>query len=207
MGKKLFIVRLNWVDCITLSGVITTSIATGLALNGFFTLALAMLFMTMVTDALDGVLARKFKLERPFGRYLDGFIDVLEYLVVPSLLLYSWGFNTPFYAAVLMFFIMAGVVRLSVFNEIGNVKGADDGLSYLGMPVFWATFITAGAYLLGLLLPLWLLFPALAIILIAYAVAMVYNDRFYKFKSLKVILFLTGGQALFFFCLHLIGVY
>ena len=79
-GAFPFIVRLNRVDCLTLSSVVTTALATAMTLDQHFHLAMALLFVAMGCDGLDGLLARKWGLARNFGRYLDGFMDVLIYL-------------------------------------------------------------------------------------------------------------------------------
>jgi CDP-diacylglycerol---serine O-phosphatidyltransferase len=204
--KKRFIITLNWVDCITLSGIALTLISMSLALKGWLTLALAMLFLTMLVDSFDGLFARKFGLTRPFGRYLDGFADVLAYLIGPGFVLYLWGFDNLFYSLVLIIFITSGIIRLSVFNEVGTMQ-EEDGMKYLGMPVVWATFITAGAYLLGFIIPLWILFPVLAVGLIVYSIAMVYNATFFKVTNPKILFVSFMSFVLFFIFLHLLGVH
>ncbi|MEM6406134.1 MAG: CDP-alcohol phosphatidyltransferase family protein, partial [Pseudomonadota bacterium] len=141
-----FIISLNRVDCLTLSGVIFAFGALILISAKQFSFALACLFSAMLVDALDGIWARKRKVTRAFGRYLDGFVDQLDYLLVPSVFLYFWGFDHFFYIIILLLFIMSGIVRLSVFNEIGNITQCGKS-SYLGMPVFWSLFIAATAYL------------------------------------------------------------
>src|SRR3990167_8942064 len=200
-GAFPFIVRLNRVDCLTLSSVVTTALATAMTLDQHFNLAMALLFVAMGCDGLDGMLARKWGLARNFGRYLDGFMDVLIYLVSPALLAYQSGFNGA-WGLFLMLTIGCGCVRLAVFNEIGNVE--DAGRSrYLGMPVFWSRFILAGYQLLLLQWPLLLCNSLLALALLVFSVLMVSRQPFFKFTSLLQILALTGGGALLFLLLDL----
>ena len=71
-----FIVKLNRVDCITLSSVITTSLAVSFAIEGYSFLATSLLFIAMLADAFDGILASIYGIECSFGRYLDGFLDL-----------------------------------------------------------------------------------------------------------------------------------
>ena len=191
-----FIIRLNRVDCITLSSVATTGVAVALALHHQTYLATSLLFLAMCADALDGMLARKWGLTRNFGRYLDGFMDVLIYLVSPAVVVYQTGFD-GFWGLVLLLVIGAGCVRLAVFNETGNIE-SESGLRYLGMPVFWSVFIIA-AYQLALLVwePL-LCRVLLSLTLVAFAFCMVIRLPFFKFSSLLQILALTlGGAAVF----------
>jgi len=192
------IVRLNRVDYITLSSVITTCFAVAAALEGYLFFATGLLYLAMLADAYDGILARKYGLERPFGRYLDGFMDVLIYLVAPSIIWYLSGF-TGLYGIFLILLISVGCIRLSVFNEVGNIEESD-GLSYLGMPVFWSVFILGIGKLLSLLLPETLLFILLALTLVAFSYCMLYRARFFKFKSMNQILLITLGGGKYSFC-------
>lgn len=196
--KNIFIVKLNYVDCLTLSGLIFASISAGFALANQFSFSLSFLFIAMLADAFDGVFARRYGTERDFGRYLDGFIDVFDYLVVPSLFLYCWGFNTWYYIIVLFLFMTTGVIRLSVFNEIGNTKNENNELSYLGMPVFWSALFLGIIYIAGWTIDKDYLFPAVAVLFAVFAILMVYNGKFYKFKSWKtMLLVILGGSIIF----------
>ena len=197
-----FIIRLNPVDYLTLSGVYTSGLAMILANSGYTYLATAMLFIAMLGDALDGMLARKYKLERPFGRYLDGFMDVLIYLIAPSIILYCHGFD-GLWSVVLMLMITCGCIRLSVFNDIGNIQ-EETGLAYLGMPVFWSIFILAGYLLLEPMLPQAAAHSLLTMTLLAFSSAMLWRRPFFKFKKLWHILGLTLGGAALFVILHLL---
>nr|VFJ91243.1 MAG: CDP-diacylglycerol---serine O-phosphatidyltransferase [Candidatus Kentron sp. H]VFJ92331.1 MAG: CDP-diacylglycerol---serine O-phosphatidyltransferase [Candidatus Kentron sp. H] len=153
----------------------------------------------MLVDAFDGIFARKYGLERNFGRYLDSFVDVLDYLVAPAIFLYCWGFTGILNSTILVFFIICGIIRLSVFNQVGNLKEANnDKLSYWGMPVFWSIFILAAAYLLALLISKPFVLAFLAVVIVIYSILMIYNGRFYKFQDTRLILILViGGIVLF----------
>ena len=199
-----FIISLNRVDCLTLAGVVFAFVAILLAMKGQFAFALSSLFVAMLGDALDGIWARKRGIERSFGRYLDGFVDELDYLIAPSVFLFLWGFDQVYQVAILLVFMMCGMVRLSVFNEVGNIK-EDKGLSYLGMPVFWSVFILAGAYLLSFILPQVLIFALLSLSLLGMSFMMVYKAPFFKFKSLKQILILVGTGISAFAVIGLLG--
>lgn len=188
MVKKYFIVRLNRVDYLTVTGIFLASCSGALINGDRFSLALAVLFLAMLVDALDGILARKFHLERDFGRYLDGFVDVFDYLVIPSFFLYRWGFNNPLYSLILVVFMICGVIRLSVFNEIGNIKNEKDELSYLGMPVFWSVLFLGFIYIFSWIVPLEIMYPITAVIFAVFSALMIYNGRFYKFKNFRNIL-------------------
>ena len=180
-------------------------LAVASALSHQFLLATSLLYLAMLGDALDGMLARRFGLTRHFGRYLDGFMDVLIYLVAPSLVFYLHGFDGA-WSLCLLAMLGAGCTRLSVFNEIGNVVNEDQGLAYLGMPVFWSLFILAAYLLLALVLPAPWLHGLLAVALLSFSGAMVLKQPFFKFKQLWQILLITLGGSGLFAWLHLAGV-
>lgn len=201
MIRDLFIIRLNRVDLLTLSGVVSSAIAVAAALHGKPYLATAWLFIAMLGDALDGIWARHRGIARPFGRYLDGFLDTLIYLVAPAVIFYTQGID-GFYAMALLLMIMSGCVRLAVFNDIGNIN-ENGSLAYLGMPVFWSIFILAAFLLAGFFIPPDVLRGLLCAVLVAFSVAMLLNRPFFKFRALWQILVLTLGGAAVFLLLHL----
>jgi CDP-diacylglycerol--serine O-phosphatidyltransferase len=205
--SSLFIIDLNRIDVLTLSSVFTTFFAIMFAINEHIYLAMALLFVAMTADALDGMLARKYGLEREFGRYLDGFMDMLIYLVAPAIVMLQWGFK-GYYCVFIMLMIGAGSVRLSVFNQVGNVEStAVDGqknLSYLGMPVFWSVFILAAAILVEVMFGSTTAYVLLAVLLLAFSFYMVVSKPFFKFRSLRQILFLTVSGFLIFAVLELV---
>lgn len=195
--RSRFIIQLNRVDLLTLSGVITSTAAMVMALQHEPFWACALLFVAMLGDALDGIWARRRGVTREFGRYLDGFMDTLIYLVAPALVWYQ-TLLSGWWSLVLPVMMASGCIRLSVFNQSGNVESARGGLAYLGMPVFWSVFMLGASLLLALFVPMAILRPLLIIALAAFSIAMLWRAPFFKFTALWQILLLTlGGAALF----------
>ncbi|UTW49362.1 CDP-alcohol phosphatidyltransferase family protein [Bacterioplanoides sp. SCSIO 12839] len=214
-----WLIRLNRVDCITLLSVPLTLLAISEVLQQHIMSALGLLYLAMTADALDGMLARRWNLTRNFGRYLDGFMDVLIYLLTPALILMQWGF-TGWWMIPLVLMVGCGCIRLSVFNETGNLGEGEankanseeakpeeeakpsetsvDGLAYQGMPVFWSLFIIAPLLWLNTLgvLPTIATKVLLAVSLTVFSYLMVRKARFFKFSSLRQILALTLGGFL-----------
>ncbi|WP_257265003.1 CDP-alcohol phosphatidyltransferase family protein [Endozoicomonas sp. ONNA2] len=192
-----WLIGLNRVDCITLISVPLTVLAMHETLQDRFLSALALLYLAMTADALDGMLARRWQLTRNFGRYLDGFMDVLIYLVTPALIVMQWGDSVVLLFA-LMVMVACGCVRLAVFNETGNIGDSATELAYQGMPVFWSLFIIAPVIWLNTLdiLPMVLAHWLLVTGLLIFSYRMVRRGRFFKFSSLKQILPLTLGGFL-----------
>jgi CDP-diacylglycerol---serine O-phosphatidyltransferase len=194
MSEQKMIIRLNRVDVLTLSAVFTVSAALWLTLNSKPLLATAVLFVAMLADALDGIWARGRGVLREFGRYLDGFMDVLVYLVAPALI-WHHTLLTGWSALLLPVMIACGCIRLAVFNQAGTSETASGKPAYLGMPVFWSLFILAGSLLLNRFLSAEIVSAILIAVLPAFSFAMLWNRPFFKFTALWQILLLTLGGA------------
>jgi CDP-diacylglycerol---serine O-phosphatidyltransferase len=195
---KLFFSYMKFPDFITVVGLVICFAAMAAMLRQQFSISLALLFVAMAADAFDGVVARRMKIDRSFGRYLDGFVDVFDYLVAPSLFLYLWGFQGPLYEIALAAVILGGVVRLSMFNAIGNIS-VEGGLAYLGLPVFWNLLLVALVYITSWFVDKHVIFPGLAVLLILEAVLMNHAAPYFKFKNIMVLTSITFGGALLFF--------
>ncbi|MBF0225395.1 MAG: CDP-archaeol synthase [Desulfobacterales bacterium] len=196
--KDKFIVKLNPVDVLTLSGVLFSALSVGFSLSERFGFALSLIYLAMLADAFDGIFARKYGLERDFGRYLDGFVDTFDYLVAPSIFLYMWGLNSWYHCLILILFIMSGIIRLSVFNQIGNIKDETNGLAYLGMPVFWSVLFLGGAYFASTIINKEFILPIITVLFAIHTVFMIYNAPFMKFKNPKTILIVVLSGSIFF---------
>ncbi|MEX2949613.1 CDP-alcohol phosphatidyltransferase family protein [Serratia fonticola] len=203
MNKSPFLIRLNSADCITLVGLLFSAIAMGCALHKQLLLSVAWLFLAMLVDALDGIWARHNKLVRAFGRYLDGFMDQLIYLISPAVVFYLSGFD-GYWSLFLLLMMACGSIRLSVFNDVGNIEG-NSGLSYPGMPVFWSLFILGAYLLLRLVLPPLPGYLLLSVALLMFSIAMLWRRPFYKFKHLSIIILITLSGAFSFALLHFRG--
>jgi CDP-diacylglycerol--serine O-phosphatidyltransferase len=198
LKKKLFIAKLTIVDMITLCALFSAVTSIYVVLRGFFAFSLSLMFLSMLFDAMDGMVARKLNILRDFGRYFDGFMDAINYLLAPAIFLYLWGFNSWYYLLILFLFILSGIVRLSVFNEIGNVKRDDNKLAYWGMPVFWSLFYVGGVFILSAFIEKHIVLWITAGILLIVSFLMVHNSDYYKFKSWKVLFVLCTACSLFF---------
>ncbi|WP_394821431.1 CDP-alcohol phosphatidyltransferase family protein [Pendulispora albinea] len=145
---------------VTLAGGVFSSIgallllevlAASLAPHWFF-LGLTFMFLGMLMDAVDGVVARRFRLESELGKLLDSLCDVITYLVVPAIAFRVLGVRGLAGGAAIAAMVAAGILRLASFIVMGQVKGTA-GPAYLGMPCFYSHFVLAGAVLLHAWLP------------------------------------------------------
>src|SRR5688572_3809145 len=117
-----FIVDFTVADYLTLTGHVLVWSALWCAVGGLVELAIAFLTLAMLFDAIDGKVARSLGVARPFGRYLGSFVDLVDYTVVPPLVLRAMGYDGWLATLVLLFFSTCGMLRLARFNEVGNIR-------------------------------------------------------------------------------------
>ncbi|MEO6095706.1 MAG: CDP-alcohol phosphatidyltransferase family protein [Fibrobacteria bacterium] len=202
MDKEIFIVRLNPVCWLTLAGLAIDLSAVFLFIDlprleagsSFqprgnegdasprFFLAIGLMYLGMLTDAFDGILARRYRLDGEFGRYLDGFVDVFNYLILPNLALWRLGFHGPYAAIIMLILVGAGILRLSKFNQIGNIQ-VEGSSKFLGLPVFWTQLALAPLYLMFAFLPASVFHLGAGTLWIAMSFAFLYNRPFFKPKN------------------------
>jgi CDP-diacylglycerol--serine O-phosphatidyltransferase len=223
MGKDLFIIRLNPVCWLTLVGLAIDLSALFLLLDlprlqpgatfafdsgtsPHFFLAMGLMYLGMLTDAFDGILARRFGMDGEFGRYLDGFVDVFNYLVLPNLALWRLGFHGPAAAAVMLIMIGSGILRLSKFNQIGNIK-VEGSSKYLGLPVFWSQLALVPLYLAFAFLPAPVFPLAAGALWTAMAFAFIYNRPFFKPKNTWLIAGITLSLSAAGFAGYMLGLH
>jgi len=202
---KYFIVSLSWVDWLTLGSLSLSCLGLLFAFRAMLTLAISLMLLAMFVDMLDGLLARRMKLESEFGKYLDSFCDVFTYLVLPLFILFQFGMRDILSICALFVFLVCGVLRLSRFNILSTVE--ESGIKYhLGLQVIWSHLLIVLAF------PVWswmgerARYP-LSVILFAMSFFMIRNLRFPKpiWYALQTIIILS--VMVIYLYLHLIGIH
>ena len=162
---------------------------------GEYSLAAIAIFIAMICDSLDGLVARKTNTASDFGKEYDSLCDMVAFGVAASLVMYSWslhhlaeykwlGGKLGWVAAFM--YAACAALRLARFNVLATRGGAKG--NFFGLPSPAAAAVVSGfvwaADDLG-----WdgetLLFPA-TILTIGAAALMVSNLRFFSLKSLKL---------------------
>jgi len=202
--RPYFIISPNWVDILTLGSLFISSLGLLSALNRTLTLAIMLMLLAMFVDMIDGLLARRMKLESEFGRYLDSFCDVFTYLVLPLFILYQFGMQDPFSITALFIFFVGGILRLAHFNILSTVEEA--GVQYhLGLPVIWSHLVVVLAFPAWWWLGMRLRYP-LGVLLLVMSFFMIRNLRFRKPTQYKRQTVLIFSVAAIYFYMYLIGV-
>lgn len=161
------------------------------ALAGKWELAVVMIVLAAVFDALDGRMARLLRAQSRFGAELDSLSDFVSFGVAPGVIVYLWALqpmgNFGWMAA--LFYATCCMLRLARFNtRLDDDKPAFAYNYFTGVPA------PAGAGLA--LLPMMLAFqtgldltvfpPVVAIWLVLVGLLMVSQLPTFSFKRMKV---------------------
>ncbi|WP_378952213.1 CDP-diacylglycerol--serine O-phosphatidyltransferase [Pelosinus sp. sgz500959] len=126
--------------------------------NGQFYEAALFIVAAMISDGLDGRVARYLNASSEFGKELDSLCDLVSFGVAPAILAYAFLLkDLPgiFGYLVAAFFATCGALRLARFNvNTGVVKGYFMGLPIPAGGCVVATFIMLGIKPSGLLFPI-----------------------------------------------------
>ena len=131
-----------------------------LSVNGHLNLAVLCLAISGLCDMFDGKIARTKKdrteEEKCFGIQIDSLCDIVCFGVGPAIICYCIGMRGPIGMVILMFYVLAGLIRLAYFNvmeEKRQNETSENRKYYQGLP------ITSMSVVLPLLFVVSLLFP------------------------------------------------
>ena len=197
-NRQFFIVQLNPADYMTLLAMFFSGVSIIQILSRNFYLAISFVALSTISDIFDGFLARKFGWESEFGRYLDSFVDTFNYLFIPTLFFYVYGLNDLVSTLVFFVFLSSGILRLSRFNIIGNLKEGDRFL-YLGLPVGWNQFVFLILFIVSWFIPKAVFYVLTDLSLLGLSFGMLLNRRFWKPQQFFLVI-LAGFIFLITFC-------
>ena len=113
-----------------------------LTFQGFAKYALFCLAFSGLCDMFDGKVARLKKNrtedEKRFGIQIDSLCDVVCFGAFPMILCYSIGMRGPAGISILVFYLIAGVIRLAFFNVMEEKRQdeTDEARKYYqGLPI------------------------------------------------------------------------
>ena len=112
------------------------------AIHGRFKAAVVLLAFSGLCDMFDGKVARlkkdRTEDEKRFGIQIDSLCDVVCFGAFPMILCYSIGMRGPAGISILVFYLIAGVIRLAFFNvmEEKRQEETDEARKYYqGLPI------------------------------------------------------------------------
>ncbi len=103
---------------LTLLGLCSGTTSIRFALLGQWKAAVAAIVFAAIFDALDGRVARLFRVDSAFGAQLDSLADLVSFGIAPSVLVYLWSLNRAAGAgwAVALIYCACCAIRLARFN-------------------------------------------------------------------------------------------
>ena len=105
-----------------------------LAFRGHFTIAAALIAVSIVLDIADGYVARLVGATSPFGLQLDSLADLISFGLAPAILVHTWALDEwPILAWLVAFLWLAcAAFRLARFNV--TIDPAADKRYFVGLP-------------------------------------------------------------------------
>ncbi|MDR3602729.1 MAG: CDP-diacylglycerol--serine O-phosphatidyltransferase [Desulfosporosinus sp.] len=149
----------------TLANLLFGFLALIWVLEGDFTLAAAMILLSVLMDSLDGKVARRLSVSSDFGKELDSLSDLVSFGVAPAILTYQailQPLQPPYVRCVglgiAIVFALCGAVRLARFNMLNITT------HFVGVPITFAGGFMALLMFLRNMMP-WYIYPASMVIL------------------------------------------
>ena len=112
------------------------------SMNGYPRMAIVCLALSGFCDMFDGKIARTKKnrteVEKKFGIQIDSLADIICFGVGPTLIAYRMGMNHGIGVTILMFYVLAGLIRLAWYNvseEIRQEETTENRECYQGLPI------------------------------------------------------------------------
>ena len=105
-------------NILTLAGVCLGISSIKFSIDGNFSLAVTLILLAAILDALDGRIARLIKGTSEFGKELDSLTDFVSFGIAPVFILYFWELQNygKFGWAIALIYSVCCVLRLARFN-------------------------------------------------------------------------------------------
>ena len=142
MGLYFMIGFYSYTVVLTYLGLASAAMGMILTFQGFAKYALFRLAFSGLCDMFDGKVARlkkdRTEDEKRFGIQIDSLCDVVCFGAFPMILCYSIGMRGPAGISILVFYLIAGVIRLAFFNVMEEKRQdeTDEARKYYqGLPI------------------------------------------------------------------------
>ena len=105
-------------NILTLAGVCLGISSIKFSIDGNYSLAVTLILIAAILDALDGRIARLIKGTSEFGKELDSLTDFVSFGIAPAFILYFWELNNygKLGWAITLLYSVCCVLRLARFN-------------------------------------------------------------------------------------------
>tara|TARA_B100001057_G_scaffold489968_1_gene577291 strand:- start:528 stop:1316 length:789 start_codon:yes stop_codon:yes gene_type:complete len=114
-------------NILTLAGVCLGISSIKFSIDGNYSLAITLIVIAAILDALDGRIARLIKGTSEFGKELDSLTDFVSFGIAPAFILYFWELNNygKLGWAITLIYSVCCVLRLARFN-LTKIEVAED---------------------------------------------------------------------------------
>ena len=148
-------------------------------LSDFTNLIPYCIYLSLIFDYLDGLIARKLNLISNFGKQLDSLADLVSFGVLPSLVIFDWlsnnsTYNMLEYISVLI--LVASAFRLAKFNISQSSSNDFIGLPTPANALFFVSIFYSSKY------ATFLNDKILVGLVIIFSLLMISNIRFISMK-------------------------
>ena len=193
---------------LTYISVVISMAGMTLATSGHYKIAIVCLALSGLCDMFDGKIARTKKNrteeEKKFGIQIDSLCDVICFGVFPIIICYSMGIRDIIGLAILMFFGVAGVIRLAYFNvaeEIRQEETAENRKYYQGLPITSASIAMTIMYMLRPLFSDHIFLIIVRVVMLGIGTLFITDFRFKKpsNKMIVVLVVIVAAAILYMF--------
>jgi len=143
----------------TLANLLCGFLALILVIEQYYTVAAAMILLSVLLDSLDGKVARRLSVSSDFGKELDSLSDLVSFGVAPAILTYQAILHPlqPEYIryiglGIAAVFALCGAIRLARFNMLNITT------HFVGVPITFAGGFLALLIFFRSMLP-WYIYP------------------------------------------------
>lgn len=192
----------NYTVLLTYAGLTSALIGIFATLQDHPIVGVICLMVAGLCDMFDGKVARtreRTPEEKSFGIQIDSLCDLVCFGVLPAVIGFSVGLKRWYYFAVLIFFVLCGLIRLAYYNvtEITREQQTEDvRKAYLGLPItFSAVFVPLAYALRGFFPEKWFP-PFIGAVLLAIGVAYITPFSISKPGKFKITFLIVFGAML-----------
>lgn len=190
MGQKHLLKQLSKADYITIFSLFLIVNAFWLLWNQQTYLAIAVTFVSMYFDYLDGKIARQYG-GSPYGKVLDSLYDMLGWVLFPALTINIQTNFAWWSVLVTTAFCLSSAIRLSRFTVDGYIK--KNQRYYVGMPVSYSRYALLVVLLAG---------SIISVLILCIMIPLMVSSRLFR-KSPAFLMQLNLLYALIFVYLEL----
>ena len=148
-----------WLTYISLASAVLGIIQ---ATKGNLGVAVFCIFFSGFCGMFDGIVARTKKNrtqdQKNYGIQIDSLTDVIAFGVTPAVVFYFHGVKSAIGVAILVIYVLCGLIRLAFFNVLETKRQSNPEESaclkaFRGMPITFSAMITPVVCLVGWCLP------------------------------------------------------